>query len=236
MNQTQMRETRSYRAVGTPEMRSTDDGQTTLTAYAAVFNRLSQNLGGFVEEVDPGAFTDTLRNDRNVFGSFNHDLSQLLATTDSDTLDLGVDVTGLRYEMSLDVEDPDAVRVIRKVHTGKVRGSSFSFATRDDAWSTTEDGFPLRRLLAVELFELGPVTSPAYRSTEEEGAAVALRSFSQFVDLPFEQVTEAARTGQLNALILRDLGREDEADDEGSRDTHPSTSERPGRRIPAMTR
>ena len=170
-----------------------------------MFNRLSQNLGGFVEEIDPAAFTTTLSSGRNVLGAVNHDVSQLLATTDSETLDLEIDGTGLRYGMLLDLDDPDAVRAAAKVRTGKLKGSSFTFTTRDDAWSTTDQGFPLRRLLAVELHELGPVASPAYLDTAGDGAAVALRSFAQFVDLPVDQVTSAARSGTLTELILRDL-------------------------------
>lgn len=176
-----------------------------LVGYGAVFNRLSQNLGGFVEEIDPAAFTTTLSSGRNVLGAVNHDVSQLLATTDSETLDLELDGTGLRYGMLLDLDDPDAVRAAAKVRTGKLKGSSFTFTTRDDAWSTTDQGFPLRRLLAVELHELGPVASPAYLDTAGDGAAVALRSFAQFVDLPVDQVTSAARSGTLTELILRDL-------------------------------
>lgn len=177
----------------------------TLVGYGAVFSRLSQNLGGFVEMVDPGAFTTTLSSGRNVLGAVNHDLSQLLATTDSGTLELEVDGTGLRYGMLLDLEDPDAVRAAAKVRTGKLKGSSFSFVTMDDSWSTTDQGFPLRSLLAVELRELGPVASPAYLDTGEGSAQVALRSLAEFVDLPLDQVTSAARSGALTELILRDL-------------------------------
>jgi len=177
----------------------------TLAGYAAVFARLSQNLGGFVEEVAPAAFTTTLSSGRNVLGAVNHDVSQLLATTDSGTLELSTDATGLRYGMLLDLDDPDAVRAAAKVRTGKLQGSSFAFTTRDDAWGTTEQGFPLRTLLAVELHELGPVANPAYLDTAADGAQVALRSLAAFVDLPLDQVTTAARAGALTDLILRDL-------------------------------
>ena len=114
-------------------------------------------------------------------------------------------LTNQTIDWVLDLDDPDAVRAAAKVRTGKLKGSSFTFTTRDDAWSTTDQGFPLRRLLAVELHELGPVASPAYLDTAGDGAAVALRSFAQFVDLPVDQVTSAARSGTLTELILRDL-------------------------------
>jgi HK97 family phage prohead protease len=187
------------------EVRTEDGAAPVLTGYGAVFNRLSQNLGGFVEQVDPEAFTTTLSTGRNILGAVNHDVSWLLATTESGTLAVEPDGTGLRFAMTLDPEDPDAVRAMAKVRTGKLPGASFTFATRDDEWGTTEQGFPLRTLRSVELYELGPVAAPAYLSTQDAGNAVALRSLASFVDLPIEQVTEAARTGALTDLILRDL-------------------------------
>ena len=201
-----MRELRAYRQVSAPELRALADGTPVLTGYGAVFEQLSQDLGGFVEVIDPHAFDTTLaRAERNVLGSFNHNLDILLATRDSATLDLSVDATGLAYAMQLDMTDPDAQRVAAKVKSGLVKGSSFSFAVRADEWSTTDSGFPLRRILDCVLYELGPVASPAYLQTAQDGAAVALRSLSNFVDLPFEQVTEAAEQGRLADLIGRDL-------------------------------
>ena len=200
-----MREVRAYRQVSAPELRAEGDALT-LAGYGAVFEQLSQNLGGFVEQVAPTAFDETLsRSERNVLGAWNHDLNSLLATTDSGTLRLSTDPTGLAYEMTLDPTDPDAQRVAAKVRSGMVKGSSFSFAVRSDSWATTDKGYPLRTLEDVVLYELGPVASPAYLQTQDGGAAVALRSFSEFVDLPLEQVTEAATAGRLTDLILRDL-------------------------------
>jgi len=200
-----VRELRSYRHVEAPELRAEGDALT-LSGYAAVFDQLSQNLGGFVERVAPTAFDETLsRSQRNVLGSWNHNLDTLLATTDSGTLSIATDERGLFYGMTLDPTDPDALRVSAKVRSGKARGSSFSFAVRSDDWTTTDQGFPLRTLEDVVLYELGPVASPAYLQTQDEGAAVALRSLSQFVDLPYEQVTQAAAAGRLTDLILRDL-------------------------------
>lgn len=232
------REFRIYRQTPPPEIRSTDTGST-LVAYAANYNRLSQNLGGFVEQIDPSAFNDSIgrvaTGGINVMGLGNHNVDWLLATTDSGTLTLESDSTGLRYTMSLDMTDPDAMRMAAKVQTGKMRGSSFSFRTLPDgdSWSTTEQGFPLRTLLSVGLFDVGPVSQPAYRSTEEAGSSVALRSLSQFIDLPLAQVVEAAQANTLTGLILRDLGQTEikETDADGPGETAPDATQR-GRRNP----
>ena len=219
------RETRTYRGVPSCEVRAEDGQPPVLTGYGAVFGSLSQNLGGFVEVVDPGAFADTLRNDNNVLGAVNHNADWLLATTASGSLALETDDIGLRYSMALDVSDPDAQRAIAKVNAGKLVGSSFSFAVREDDWSTTENGFPLRSLRAVELFELGPVASPAYRATEGE---VALRSLAQFIDEPFDSVADAARQNDLATLIARAAGTDIPASD-GPRETHPPETPSPVR-------
>ena len=233
-----MRELRSYRHVDAPELRAEGDALT-LSGYAAVFGQLSQNLGGFVEQVDPAAFDETLsRSERNVLGAWNHNLDTLLATTESGTLALATDARGLSYAMTLDPTDPDAQRVAAKVRSGMVKGSSFSFAVRGDSWGTTEQGFPLRTLEDVVLYELGPVASPAYLQTQDGGAAVALRSFSEFVDLPLEQVTEAAAAGRLTDLILRDLPElaAEEPDSEPPSDTPGDETQtaRRGRKNPPL--
>lgn len=192
------RELRVLRAHA-PELRAaTDDSPPVIEGYGAVFNSYSRNLGGFVEQVDPGAFTDTLaQQGRDILGLVNHDVNWLLASTQSRTLELTTDGTGLKYRMLLDPEDPDAVRAMKKVATGKLRGSSFSFRAISDKWSTTEQGFPLRTLLAVEAYDTGPVSLAAYPATESDGLAVALRSLASTVGAPVDRLVEAARSNTL---------------------------------------
>lgn len=52
--------------VGAIQLRSAPAGSTspgTLVGYGAVFRQLSQDLGGFREQIAPGAFLDCLRTD-----------------------------------------------------------------------------------------------------------------------------------------------------------------------------
>lgn len=187
-------------ARGAVELRAEAETPSTLTAYAALFERTSSNLGGFVETIDPRAFADTLARGGNVLGVVNHDPSWLLGTRASGTLDVVTDDSGLRYSIDLDLDDPDAVRAAAKVRTGKMRGSSFAFRTVADEWSATEDGTPLRRLLSVALYDVGPVASPAYPDTETDGPA-ALRSLAQAVDADLDDVVAAARAGTLDRFL-----------------------------------
>lgn len=191
-------ERRVYRKLPSPEIRARDDGATELVGYAAAFGRYSQNLGGFVELIEPGAFTDALRRGTNVAGLVNHDENWLLATTASGTLVLSQDDDGLRYCMELDPTDPDAQRAIAKISSGKLRGSSFSFQVGEDEWSQTDEGFPLRRIRSVaKLWDVGPVTFPAYTVTEDDGLAVAMRSLAHTTGRPLDDLIAAARDNSL---------------------------------------
>ncbi|WP_402465780.1 HK97 family phage prohead protease [Isoptericola aurantiacus] len=158
-------------ALGPVELREGGSGIGQLTGYAAVFNRHSQNLGGFVEMVDPGAFTKSLADQVPVMVRGNHDDAHLLGTTWAGTLKLEVDGTGLRY--TVDLPDTSSGRDWKALAArGDVKWSSFAFRTIDDEWSATEQGFPLRTLRAVQLVDVAPVNSPAYLDT-----TVAVRSF-----------------------------------------------------------
>ena len=143
-----------------------------LAGYAAVYERLSQNLGGFVEKVAPGAFAQTLADNNPVLARYNHDDNQLLGTTEAETLRVASDDTGLPYEVDLpDTAVGRDVAVLAK--RGDVRYSSFAFRTLEDSWSVTDQGFPLRTLVKVQLVDVAPVNNPAYRDT-----SVGMRSLA----------------------------------------------------------
>ena len=194
-------EWRSYRG-DAPELRADDDGDTpTLEGYAAVFNRYSQNLGGFVEVIERGAFSNVADGDGTV-ALFNHDTNSLLGTIPSGTLSITEDEIGLRYQIRLDPSDPDAQRVMAKARTGKLRGSSFGFTVSEggDDWGQTEQGFPLRTIKPAgfsRLFDVGPVTFPAYRATEDDDLAVSLRSLADTTGRDLSTLIEAARRDAL---------------------------------------
>lgn len=206
-----MSEWRSYR-LSAPEVRSDGDAGPVLVGYAAVFDRYSQNLGGFVEVIEHGAFSDALGRADHVAGLFNHDANLLLGTVDSGSLLLEQDDVGLRYEIPLDLEDPDGLRVHAKARSGKLSGSSFSFTVKEDGveWGLTEQGFPLRRIRSggvQTLYDVGPVTFPAYTVTRDEELAVALRSIR--ADVPVSDLVSAARANTLKDVLVSDADGDD---------------------------
>lgn len=170
------------RAWKTPEiqLRAVDGGEI-LSGYAAVYNRYSSDLGGFVEQVLPGAFDKTISEGRDIYGLMNHDVSLILGLNSAGTMDLTSDVTGLRYDIQIGTT-PAALAAREYVNRRELRGSSFSFRALSVEWSLTDQEYPLRSLAEVALYDVGPVTFPAYPSTREEGAAAQMRALRSLVE------------------------------------------------------
>ena len=182
------------------EVRTDEHNNRTAVGYAAKFDSLSANLGGFVETISAGAFTQTLESGtgKDARALWNHDSSQILGRVSAGTLKLDQDNTGLRFEISLPntTTGRDASELLQR---GDVQGASFGFRVIEDAWGETEAGFPLRELRNVSLSEVSLVAFPAYESTE-----VALRSLAQHHDLDFDTVKAAAADNELKSLLSAD--------------------------------
>jgi HK97 family phage prohead protease len=183
---------------GKAELRA-DGGAKKIGGYAAVFNRQSRNLGGFIEIVDPIAFNQS-RGDGwpDVIARYNHDDNQLLGTTAAGTLRMGLDAYGLSYE----VDPPSSMaHVTELVQRGDVRKSSFAFRTVADDWATTEQGYPLRRLTGVQLVDVAPVNTPAYPDS-----SAGLRSLAAKFDASLEEVRSMAQADELRKFFVRSDG------------------------------
>jgi uncharacterized protein len=174
----------------TPESRS-------IGGYAAKFNRLSKDLGGFVERIDPGFF-NTSRGEGwpDVIARYNHDDNMLLGTTAGGTLRLSIDETGLMYE----VPDVPQARndVLELVQRGDVSKSSFAFYTAADDWDMTERDYPQRTLLDGKLVDVAPVNTPAYDDTSS-----GLRSLARKMHATEEEVRKLAEAKELGKFFVR---------------------------------
>lgn len=182
----------------TVEVRAKDGDKRSIGGYAAVFNSLSRNLGGFVEIVDPGAFNKS-RGDGwpDVIARYNHDDNMLLGTTAAGTLRCSIDNYGLLY----DVDPPQSRQDIYElVQRGDVTKSSFAFRVmpEGDEWGLTDQGFPQRRLLHVQLADVAPVNQPAYPD-----ASVGLRSLAAYVQAPLDEVRKLAEDNELKRFFVR---------------------------------
>ena len=155
--------------------------QNRLIGYAAKFDSLSADLGGFKELIRPGAFKRSLADSGHIRALFNHDSGQLLGKVSAGTLVLSEDEIGLRFEVELPATSY-ARDLSELVSRGDISGCSFGFRVRSGGENWEErDGQSIRVLTALDLDEISIVSNPAYESTE---VAKRNRPMTQgFVDL-----------------------------------------------------
>lgn len=153
------------------EIREAGDGTKTVRGHAAVFNQLSEDLGGFREQIAPGAFADAVGTD-DVRFLLNHE-GLSLARTVSKTLRLSEDTRGLAFEADVNLDDPDWLRLMPKLVRGDISQMSFGFSVRPGGqdWAQDDEGRTIRTVKKLRLFDVSPVTYPAYPQTD-----IAVRS------------------------------------------------------------
>jgi len=184
---------------GTVETRKREDALPTLRGYAAVFNRETVIGGWFRELIEPGAFAKALDRPDDVRAQFNHDSNFVLGRTTAGTLRLFVDDIGLGYEVDL----PDTTYgrdLAASVDRGDITQSSFMFETMGEAWDyppKSSGELPLRRVQDVKLYDVAPVTFPAYADT-----SVSARAMEQAGAV---QPPEPPQADPSLALLLLDL-------------------------------
>jgi hypothetical protein len=180
------------------EIRAATDKRS-IGGYAAKFvPAISQNLGGFKEQIAPVAFNRSASQAwPDVQARYNHEDSMLLGTTGGGSLRLSVNDTGLQYEIDM-LDDAISERIYKLVQRGDVRQSSFAFISDVDEWSTDDTGFPLRTLHQVRLIDVAPVNAPAYLDT-----SAAVRSLATKFDAPVEEVRKLAQDNQLTKFFKR---------------------------------
>lgn len=181
-------------------------GTSIIAGHAAVFNQLSEDLGGFREQVLPGAFTDALARD-DVRALFNHDPNYILGRNRSQTLTMREDGHGLAIEIKAPTTPTIRDLVLEPIRRGDVSQMSFAFTVRPGGqdWAKDEEGRVIRSLKKLRLFDVSPVTFPAYPQTD-----VAVRSLQAWREGRTEAHGAAAEPCQRClelSQILRALGR-----------------------------
>lgn len=156
------------------ELRREKDAPPVLSGYAAKFDAWSTDLGGFREILRKGAFTASLKEDRDVFAFLNHDYDRLLGKRSAKTLEVTEDDVGLSFSIRL--ADTTAARdVLADIEAGNISGMSFGMIVQEQKW-TFRDGEAAgeaageapdeREILKARLIEVSPVFNPAYLDTE----------------------------------------------------------------------
>ena len=146
------------------DMRASQD-EHKLSGYFAVFGPAYEMMPGVKERIASSAFDDTLKNDNgDIRCLWNHDDNIVLGRTGSGTLSLRADEHGLFGVVTINPNDTDAMNALARVQRGDVSQCSFGFVIEDEEVfeHNNELEFLIKR---VKLYEVSPVTFPAYKET-----------------------------------------------------------------------
>ncbi len=143
------------------EIRAVDGEDARVSGLGIVYDQWTELWPGYMERISKGA----VKNAPTVKSFFNHDPDYVLSTLDSDpALVLRETESGLEYDSPI---PPTTYGNDLKINLQRknVRGSSFAFDVHHDAWSQGADGVVYRDITDLTLYEVGPVTNPAYIQT-----------------------------------------------------------------------
>lgn len=194
------REVRSIRSeVG---IKDTAEGPV-IHGYGIVYNRDSHIITNddgkrFIERIHPKAVEKLLASGPDVRALGNHDENMLLGRTKSGTMSLRSDEVGTHYE----IKPPRSAigdHFVEVIKRGDMDGSSFGFniAPGGERWDMTTDP-PTRTVTEIrDLFDIGPVTFPAY-----EDATVAARSLRSLQSAAPRESRDQLQRQRLRALPL----------------------------------
>lgn len=180
------------RTFAVKELRAaTKDEKPVLEGFSSVFGAYSEDLGGFVEIIEPGFFDEVLGND--VRSLMNHDPNYVLGRTKSGTLEIEQREEGLFQRTYPPIVDPEAAQwakdLMVSIRRGDVDQQSFGFIVKSTYRGDAEDGDEwyvmgdkiIRRLKkggCKELLDVSVVTFPAYPQTNV--SANTRSRFSEF--------------------------------------------------------
>ena len=198
-----------------------------IVGHAAAFDRWTTLYEGesFVwrEVVRPGAFRLAINESQDVRSLFNHDSNFVLGRTTSGTLRLSEDAVGLLTDT--DAPDTQTIRdlVLAPIARRDITQMSFAFVVRRGVETqTSKEGVTVienggeritrryegdrlledRELLSVDLFDISPVTYPAYKDTD-----VALRQLGATREAEVRQRVlaeiECQKAGRLRGRRMR---------------------------------
>lgn len=142
------------------------EGLPEILGYAALFN-VATDLGYGTESIAQGAFSESLQRGDDVRALFNHDPNLILGRTKAGTLALNEDLKGLKVR----ILPPDTTLgkdLVKSIERGDISQMSFGFYIDAEEISYSDNGNPHFTIVRASLFDVSPVTFPAYEETEVE--------------------------------------------------------------------
>lgn len=208
------------------------DGEFHIRGHASVFGRKSEDLGGFREVINPGAFKRVLDQNPDVRALFNHDSNYVLGRTKSNTLDLREDPRGLHYYVK--AADTSYARDLKVLMSrGDVDQSSFAFSMAGgrERWEEDDDGNITRTIIEVGgLFDVSPVTYPAYPHADSTVAHSHDTDTVEERDTPDLPAPEAEATPEVDPVAT---DAEEERSEEPASDDAPAQADTEASQAPS---
>ena len=191
---------REYRFLPIPRLELREDGETppVLAGYASVFNSEAVIWGMFREVFAPGAYAKTIK-EADIRALWNHNTDLVLGRNKAGTLKLVEDDHGLKTE----IEPPDTQAgrdAVTSVRRGDVTGMSIMFEVIKSEWVEPGDELPLRVVREAKLWEVSPVTFPAY---EETSIGVRAPAFPDTSHLILDEAFFLARGAELGMPLTK---------------------------------
>lgn len=173
------------------------DEQVFVDGIGIVYNSKTEIFPGVTESIQPGAFSESLANFRTVKSFINHHPTEILSTTRSDPpLEIYDSENFLEFSSPIPPTSYGNDLIVN-LKRGNIKGASFSFSISEngDHYKKLSDGTLHRTIIAAEIYEVGPVTNPAYEQTE-----VGLRSKEFFDKVIMSLETKNHSDKQLNEI------------------------------------
>lgn len=161
----------------------------TLRGYVAVHNQTSHDLGGFREQIAPGAFDEVLATNPDVHLTWDHDTRYVAARTKNDTLHLSSDTHGLLIDAQVG-NYTWAKDLKTALERGDINQGSFAFnvAEGGDEFKADDDGNVMRTINKIgALYDVTVTAQGAYPQT----SLAAVRSLAKATGRPPEEVEAA---------------------------------------------
>jgi HK97 family phage prohead protease len=174
--------------------------------HSAVFDRRSDDLGGFTEIMARGAFRKALDRTPDVRALFNHNENYVLARTKNNTLELREDPRGLHsYFTAAPTSYAKDLRTL--VKRGDIDQQSFAFTVERDKWEEDDNGMITRTVTEVrDLFDVSIVTFPAYPQTDVSARTAEPEAETELGNLAVDEAEDEAT--ETREVLLRELQQE----------------------------
>lgn len=173
---------------------SFDDNKLSVRGYVNKTGQPSVLLGEgnnqFHEIMMPGVFKDAISRAKTIDFLLEHDNEKVLASTSNGSLSVNEDNTGLFMSADIipTIYGHDGYSLIK---SKIIKGMSFGMEVLDDSWSLGNDGYPLRRVNKINLYEVSAVRYPAYSESLLEA-----RGIKEIRDIPVPSREELLDQGE----------------------------------------